>query len=156
MIASQIAQHATAVALGRQGVLLLGESGSGKSDLALRLIDRGGTLVADDQVMLRVLENQLVASSPPRIAGLLEARGAGILRVPYRDNVALSLAVELRDRQDIQRLPEPEWYECLGIHLPLVRLHAFDLSTPVKIEWLLEAQNRSQAAISLLSGAFGG
>ena len=79
--------HASCVVIGACGVLLLGKSGSGKSDLALRLIKGGATLVSDDQVKLSRNGRSIVAAAPDNIKGLLEIRGLGILRFPQKDGV---------------------------------------------------------------------
>lgn len=129
--------HASCVCVYGKGVLLLGESGSGKSDLALRLIDGGGALVADDQVQITKMENQLMASAPESLRGMIEARGIGILSVPYEDSVPLVLAVKLVERAAIERLPESAFLSCLGVQLPLLSLSAFDASTPAKIRLLM-------------------
>lgn len=119
------------------GVLLLGESGAGKSDLALRLIERGAALVADDRVDLAARDGALVASPPKNLAGLLEVRGLGIVERPFRPEARIALAAMLVDREAVARLPEPEFYNpphpFEGIRVPLVRLPAFAASTPAKI-----------------------
>jgi len=94
--------HATCVEWFGRGILIRGKSGAGKSDLALRLIDAGATLVADDQVML---ENGF-ASAPPRLQGLLEVRGFGIVKLPFTEKTAVALTVDLCARNEIERLPE--------------------------------------------------
>lgn len=129
--------HATSVALGGQGLLLLGPSGSGKSDLALRLIDGGAVLISDDQVDIAHEDGRLVASPPPPIAGLIEARGIGLLRLPYRTKVPLVLAVELVAKALIERLPDPAAWTCDGGQLPLLRLAPFEASTPAKLRLAL-------------------
>lgn len=129
--------HATCVAIAREGVLLLGPSGSGKSDLALRLIDRGAVLVADDQVTLAREGDSLVAAAPPRLSGLLEARGVGILRMAHLPRATLRLAVTLVARAAVERMPEPEFFGCAGLQLPLLSLHAFDRATEAKIRMAL-------------------
>ena len=106
--------HATCIRIGRAGkalgapagagVLLLGKSGAGKSDLALRLIARGAQLVSDDRTDIDIVRGRLVASAPPSIAGLLEARGVGIVKLPRVPRVTVALAVELSNR--VPRLPE--------------------------------------------------
>ncbi len=129
--------HATCVSLGAQGVLLLGESGSGKSDLALRLIrQEGATLVADDQVWLETGTDGLLRASPPeKLAGLLEIRQLGIVTLPYFVHVPLVLVVELvRERESLERFPETQEYMMLeGFNLPILKLYPFDASTPAKI-----------------------
>ena len=130
--------HASAVTCGGKGVLLLGESGSGKSDLALRLMDRGATLVADDRVEVLREGDALWACSVPALAGRIELRGVGILQRPYCARAKLALAVRLVAREAVERMPEPEFFDCEALRLPLVSLHAFDHSTPIKIHLILE------------------
>src|SRR5919107_6261054 len=96
--------HASTVAKGGQAILITGPSGSGKSDLALRLLDRGFTLVSDDQTIVRKNGERLIASAPPTIAGKLEVRGIGIVEVDCANDVPVALIVELTS--DIQRLPD--------------------------------------------------
>jgi serine kinase of HPr protein (carbohydrate metabolism regulator) len=130
--------YATCVAIASQGVLLLGKSGAGKSDLALRLIDRGASLVSDDQVCLQKKGNMIIANAPAAIKGLLEIRGIGILKFSRKSNIALQFVVELVERKNVERLPEPEFYQCLGIEIPKIKLYAFDASAAIKIETALK------------------
>ncbi len=102
---AEINIHASCVAIGRHGVLLLGKSGAGKSDLALRLIDQGAVLVADDRVILCTHKGVLNALAPETIEGLLEIRGLGIVALPARAKVRVSLAVRLG--REGARLPRP-------------------------------------------------
>ena len=126
--------HATCVKLASgAGVLLTGASGSGKSDLALRLIDGGAKLVADDRCDLFVDGTTLAARAPAALAGLIEIRGVGIIAMPYEKAAAVSLVVELVPRADVVRLPESAQITHLGVSVRSVRLHAFDASTPAKI-----------------------
>jgi hypothetical protein len=101
--------HASCVAIGKTGVLILGDSGAGKSDLALRLIDDGAKLVADDRSELYVARGMLHARAPKSIAGLLEVRGLGIVALPFAKNVPLGLAVKLG--MPPKRLPDAAFYE---------------------------------------------
>lgn len=139
MTAQQI--HATAVAISGEGVLLLGGPGSGKSDLALRLIDRGAMLVADDRVDLAAEGGRLHASPPPAIAGRIEMRGIGIVARPHLPRVSLMLAVHLG--QAAERLPTARTSEWLGVQLPVLFLPAFEASAPLKVE---EGLRRALAA----------
>lgn len=100
--------HASCIAIGRQGVLILGASGAGKSDLALRLIDEGARLVSDDRTELYVARGMLHARAPKSIAGLLEVRGLGIVALPFAKSVALGLAVKLGTQP--KRLPDAAFY----------------------------------------------
>ena len=130
---------ANCVIIKERGILLLGESGSGKSDLTLRLIDRGARLVADDQVLLVEENHILTAAAPRKIAGLLELRGIGIITLPYDTSIPLTLAVQLMHRDSIERLPPPQDWTFLGVSLPLFQVDARDASAPVKIETALQA-----------------
>ncbi|WP_417600476.1 HPr kinase/phosphorylase [Pararhodobacter oceanensis] len=110
-------RHASAVAFGpHRGLLILGASGRGKSSLALALITRGAQLLADDQVMLTPLEGALYARPPRSIAGLIEARGFGLLRLPHLRLARIALVVDL-DRPAPPRLPAPETITILGVTL---------------------------------------
>lgn len=115
------------------GVLLRGPSGSGKSDLALRLIEDGGRLVADDWAELEVRDGRLVARAPDAIAGLFEARGLGVLRLDAVPEAALGLVVELVGAGEVERLPAKRLCDDLPLALPLFRLHAFEPSAPAKV-----------------------
>ncbi len=140
--------HATCVRLGRAGqafgapsdigILLLGASGAGKSDIALRLIAGGATLVADDRVELFVLHHMLWARAPRCGAGLIEVRGVGIVKLPHAARVGIGLVVELE--QGITRLPKHRRYRvpaALGLTKsaapPIVKVAPFEASAPAKI-----------------------
>lgn len=125
--------HATAVALGGAGVLLRGPSGSGKSDLALRLIDGGGRLIADDQTMLSRDGAAIRMTAPATIAGRLEVRGLGIVTVPTAPAAALTLVVDLADAAMIDRMPQPARCRILGLAVPLLTLAPFEASAAAKL-----------------------
>lgn len=129
--------HGSCVAIKGQGVLLLGDSGSGKSDLAIRLTDRGATLVSDDRVELTLIDNQIIANPAANIEGLIELYGIGIIKVATIKNIPLKLVVRLVANQGIERMPEVEYYDCLGIKIREIKLNAFDISTPIKIELII-------------------
>ena len=129
--------HASTVALDRRAVLISGPSGSGKSDLTLRLLDRGFTLVSDDQTIVRKDGDRLVASAPPNIAGKLEIRGIGIVDMETIDDVAVALLVELTS--DFQRLPDDNRERpILGVPLPLISIDAMTASAPSKVALALD------------------
>lgn len=125
--------HASCVAIEGTAVLLRGPSGSGKSDLALRLIDGGARLVADDRVDLVREEGRIVASAPARIAGLIEVRGLGVYRIGAVGGAPLGLVVDLVPGEAVERLPEARLCEILGFSLPWRALAPFEPSAPAKI-----------------------
>ena len=134
--------HASCVAIGRHGVLLLGPSGAGKSDLALRLIDEGARLVADDRTILFVSKRALHAKAPASIKGLLEIRGLGIVELPARTTAKIALVVRLG--KEGARLPSHRIYHAptilgAGAQAPLIALNAHFASTPAKIRAALAA-----------------
>lgn len=130
--------HGTCVTLDGVAVLLRGPSGSGKSDLALRLIDGGARLIADDQTLVTMQDGRLVASTPETIAGKMEVRGIGILAVEAETSGILGLVVDLVPDPP-ERMPEPETTEILGIALPLLRLNPFEASAAAKLRLALRS-----------------
>jgi HPr kinase/phosphorylase len=130
--------HATCIAINGQGVILRGPSGSGKSDLALRLIDAGAELVADDRVDVKNREGQPFASAPETLKGLLEVRGVGLVEMPCQDKVGVVLVIDLVSRDEIERMPEPEWVQIEGVDMPVLRLDPFEVSSISKIRMVLE------------------
>jgi HPr kinase/phosphorylase len=130
--------HGSCAAREGEGVLLLGPPGSGKSDLLLRLLARGWSLVADDQVVLSVAAGRLFAAAPAALRGMLEARGLGVLRgLDALGPVPLRLVLDCRPREAVPRLPEPAGWVALGVSLPLVPIAALDASAPDKAEMAL-------------------
>jgi HPr kinase/phosphorylase len=115
--------HASCVAVGGKGLLILGPSGSGKSGLALELIARGARLVADDRVDLSVEDDTLVARCPPPLRNMIEARGVGLLRCPAVDGAAIALAVDLGIPEEA-RLPESHEIVLLERRVDLVHRSA--------------------------------
>lgn len=130
--------------------MLLGEPGSGKSDLALRLIDRGAVLVADDQIELMADKGKLNAAAPSSIKGLLEIRGIGLLAMMCKDSIPVSLIIQLVPPEQVERLPQPQLHELLGINLPVLKLYAFEASAPVKVEVAISACQDSRLQVGFL------
>jgi serine kinase of HPr protein (carbohydrate metabolism regulator) len=129
--------HASTVALDGRAVLISGPSGSGKSDLALRLLDRGFTLVSDDQTIVRKDNGRLLASAPPTIHGKLEIRGVGIVEMETVSDVPIALVVELTC--DIQRLPDDSRERLvLDVNVPLISVDAMTASAPSKVAVALD------------------
>src|SRR6476646_11780685 len=129
--------HASTVAIDGRAVLITGPSGSGKSDLALRLLDRGFTLVSDDQTIVKRSGDRLIATAPPTIAGKLEIRGIGIIEMEREDTAPVALVVELTS--DIQRLPDDSRERpILGVSVPLISIDALTASAPSKVALALD------------------
>jgi HPr kinase/phosphorylase len=127
--------HGTAVEIGGRAVLIVGPSGSGKSDLALRLIDRGAILIADDYVEMR-LDGAIVRCSPPAaIAGRIEVRGIGIARVPFASGMPLAMVVDLGAERT--RLPAPMRHTVGGVSVAAIAIDAHAASAPIKVELAL-------------------
>ncbi len=129
--------HGTAVGIDGAGILLRGPSGAGKSDLALRLIDAGAALVADDRVVLARDGDAVLASAPETIAGRLEVRGLGIVRLPMAASAPLRLVVDLVAPGDVERLPKAGETVLLGVALPVLNLAPFEASAPAKVRLAL-------------------
>jgi HPr kinase/phosphorylase len=129
--------HATCICINATAVLLLGPSGCGKSDLALRLIDEGATLIADDRVNLRRKDDALIASAAKNIFGLLEVRGIGILHFDAAQDKPVALVAHLDPEGDIERLPEPSSWNYLGVSIPAIHISPFEASAPSKIRLAL-------------------
>ena len=136
--------HATCVALkhGRawRALLLRGPSGAGKSDVALRLLEAGGRLIADDQTHLAKVGRALIATPPQSLAGLIEVRGIGIVKLGRGQLLArapLALLVDLVRPDQVERMPEPAREKVLGIDLPKVALAPFEASIVTKLRLAL-------------------
>lgn len=141
--------HGTCVDWLGAGILIVGPSGSGKSDLALRLIDAGAMLVADDQCVLSADEDLVFASPAPKLEGLLEVRGVGIIKMgdPI-DRSGIELVVELVEHAQVERLPPMRSAKLEGVALPLLKLYPREASAVLKIKAALVALNQEGAAVS--------
>src|ERR1044071_6421328 len=121
--------HASAVAIDGRAVLIGGRSGAGKSDLALRLIDRGAILISDDYCDVRRAEGGLRASAPPTILGKIELRGLGGVEMETAQQVPVALFVDLD--QAPERMPEPgETRALAGVAVPVLYLAGLEASAP--------------------------
>lgn len=130
--------HATSVAIDGRALLLCGASGTGKSDLALRLIDRGAILVSDDYTLVRRFEGRLVATAPATIAGMIEVRGVGLVSMPHVAEAPVALLVDLFDMVD--RMPlTPMTRMVSGIEIPVTKIAPFEASAPIKVELALRS-----------------
>ena len=129
--------HASTVAIDGRAVLITGPSGSGKSDLTLRLLDRGFVLVSDDQTIVKKVGTRLCAAAPPTIRGKLEIRGVGSVEMSHVDDQPVSLVVELTN--DIQRLPDDSRERLiLGIAVPLISIDSKTASAASKVALALD------------------
>ncbi len=138
--------HATLVSIDREdgaalGALFLGPPGSGKSDLALRLIHDGALLVADDQVDVSFAHGGLWGAAPEKIAGLIEARGVGLLRLPFSPGARIAAVFDLTPGAAGERMPEKRWFQPPqtfrarggALRIPLYGLNALEPSAPAKV-----------------------
>lgn len=132
---TELHTNATCVAIGDRALLILGPPGSGKSSLALALIDRGAELVGDDGVALDLRQGRLWASPPPQIAGKLEIRNLGIVEMPV-SQAPLALAIRL-DNDAPRFIEQAEPLVLAGVIIPLVRLFPDPAALPVRAEWAL-------------------
>jgi serine kinase of HPr protein (carbohydrate metabolism regulator) len=133
--------HASCVVIGGRAVLLAGRSGSGKSDLALRLIDRGATLLCDDYTQVtRRRDGRLFATPGRNIAGKIEVRGVGIVEVPHVAEAEVALYCDLE--APVERLPGPALRRLVGVEVPQAAIAPFEASAPIKVELLMKALAR--------------
>lgn len=140
----QLNMHATAVAIAGAGLMICGTSGSGKSDLALRLIDRGATLISDDYVDIARTSKNLLLSPPANLAGKLEVRSLGIIERDHVSAIPLKLIIKLNNNPD--RFPmDKQTMILLGITIPFCTLDAMENSATIKAELALQRTLRDAA-----------
>lgn len=135
--------HATLIKLKSRGILLLGKSGSGKSDLALRLIEnKAAKLVADDVVFISKKGDLLYGTAAENLRGMLEVRGVGIVTYPYIRRSKIDLAVHLVDTAaEVERFPLKHKELILGLEIKQIDLYAKENSAPDKIMAALRQSN---------------
>lgn len=131
--------HVSTVVIDGRAVMIEGMSGSGKSDLALRLIDRGATLVSDDYTVITRSGAGLVANAPATIAGRIEVRGVGIVAMPHAGDVPVALLVRLATPE---RMPDADARRIAGVDVPAISIAGFEASAPIKVELALRALAR--------------
>lgn len=136
--------HGTTVLVDDHGILLRGREGAGKSDLALRLIDQGAVVVADDQTRLFPDGDAIMASVPPAIAGLIECRGIGLVKLDHRSPVTLALVIDLVPPDQVERLPMPASVDYFGLAVPLLRLDPFTASAAAKVRLAVHLLKRDK------------
>jgi len=135
--------HSTCVEINGKAALISGKPGSGKTSLAIQLIDRGALLVADDQTIVSLEGKTLIASPPPALKGFIEVRGVGICPFPYQEKSSLALCVEICEEEDIERLPKPLFICYYNIEVRLLKLKKFDPLGAIKVELMVCQENES-------------
>ena len=130
------AMQAGCVAIGRRAILIDGPPGTGKSSLALGLIDRGADLIGDDSVILATAEDCLIAAPHPRTRGLLEVRNLGLLPFPCRERAPVALVITM-DAAAPRYIERPERVTIGGIILPRVRIWPEEYGSAIKAELAL-------------------
>ena len=151
-----IVVHATCVDIDGVAVLLRGPSAAGKSDLALRFIDTGAKLVADDQVQLAAVRGELIASAPAQLSRKIEVRGLGIFDLDdsqVSPRARVTLVADLGPSADVARLPHRTTCQLDGIDIPLVALAAFESSAPAKVRMALKSWSIAGGQTSALNDA---
>jgi serine kinase of HPr protein (carbohydrate metabolism regulator) len=132
--------NGTCVVIEKQGVLIRGPSGAGKSDLALRLIDAGALLISDDYCETTVDDGSLIVTAPDSIAGKLEVRGYGIVKLPAAKPTAITLVVDLSPESEIERMPESNICVVEDVELRHIILDARSPSAPAKVRLALRTE----------------
>ena len=136
--------HATTISYKNIGIMIMGESGSGKSDLALRMIvQKGAKLVADDRTEIAIKNGEIIASCPENIRNMIEVRGVGIVPLKSKKNVKIALVVELVDNiNKIERMPRKETFFFADAAVEKLKLYPFEVSASdklvIKIKSLLD------------------
>ena len=125
--------YASCIKLKNKGVLFIGDSGSGKSDISLRLIcEHNALLIADDRTDITIKKSNIIASSPKTLKGLLEVRGVGIIKIKHYNKVKIDLIV-LLTKDKLERIPEKTYYDLCGIKIRSITINPFENSAPAKV-----------------------
>ena len=132
--------HSTAISLNGDGILIKGPSGSGKTDLALRLIESGGKLISDDQVIIKKKAKRLFLSSPKKLNGLMQLSGIGIVKADYVQNIPLELVVKLQPYKNLDPFPINKEEIIKDLSIPALNLYSFAVSATAKIKVALDVQ----------------
>ncbi|MBT5430489.1 MAG: hypothetical protein HOK89_11250 [Rhodospirillaceae bacterium] len=132
--------HSTAISLNGDGILIKGPSGSGKTDLALRLIESGGKLISDDQVIIKKKAKRLFLSSPKKLNGLMQLSGIGIVKADYVQNIPLELVVKLQPYKNLDPFPINKEEIIKDLSIPVLSLYSFAVSATAKIKIALDVQ----------------
>ena len=132
--------HSTAISLNGDGILIKGPSGSGKTDLALRLIESGGKLISDDQVIIKRKAKKLFLSSPKELNGLIQLSGIGIVKADYVQNIPLELVVKLQPYKNLDPFPINKEEIIKDLSIPTLSLYSFAVSATAKIKVALDVQ----------------
>jgi len=132
--------HSTAISLNGDGILIKGPSGSGKTDLALRLIESGGKLISDDQVIIKRKAKRLFLSSPKELNGLMQLSGIGIVKTDYVQNIPLELVVKLQPYKNLDPFPIKKEEIIKDLSIPALSLYSFAVSATAKIKVALDVQ----------------
>ena len=140
--------YASCVRWMEKGLLICGGSGSGKSDLCLRLLDNGAELVADDRTIVENRDGKLYASCPDPLKGLMEVRGIGIIETPFIPETEINLKLDLRTKEKIDRMPIEETEIVEGVELPVFATDAFEVSAVLKIKTFLQILSAQRRRIS--------
>ncbi|MBR4126072.1 MAG: HPr kinase/phosphatase C-terminal domain-containing protein [Alphaproteobacteria bacterium] len=140
--------HASCIEFSGSGILICGDSGSGKSDLCLRMLDTGANLVADDQTQIENVGGRLTASCPERLRGLLEIRGIGIVTTPTVPEAEIRLKLILQPTEKIARMPALQTESIEGISIPVLRMNPFEASAILKIKTFLSVLNGQRKVIT--------
>lgn len=130
--------HATSIVIDGKAILLTGPSGSGKSDLALRLIHHAAMLLSDDYTLVQRDGAMLIARAPETIEGRMEVRGIGIVEMPHCPAAPVALILDLSASPD--RMPDtPQARVIAGISVPVLPFAPFEASAPIKVALALDA-----------------